>query len=63
VLPVDAWSRVTGTRWSFGDGTSARGAWVEHVYSAPGRYTVRVTSVDALGLRTTASQSILVTSY
>ncbi len=35
--------------WSFGDGTSARGETVEHVYLAPGEYTVTLTATNRRG--------------
>lgn len=35
--------------WQFGDGSSATGATVTHVYSKPGQYTVTVTQADATG--------------
>ena len=36
-------------RWDFGDGTTGTGAVVQHVYSAPGTYTVRLTVRDRYG--------------
>jgi hypothetical protein len=45
--------------WQFGDGTSATGAVVSHVYAKPGQYTVTVTQADATGT-STASGSISV---
>jgi PKD repeat protein len=35
--------------WSFGDGTSAEGAIVEHVYDVAGEYTVTLTVTDGAG--------------
>lgn len=49
VVPRDRWSAVASTVWNFGDGTSASGARATHVFRAPGRYLVRVTSVDGVG--------------
>jgi hypothetical protein len=60
VAPLDAWSRVTATRWTFGDGGTASGERAEHAYARPGRYRVRVTSTDAVGLRTTASHGVVI---
>jgi hypothetical protein len=61
VVALDAWSRVAATRWAFGDGGMAFGSHVDHVYASPGRYTVRVTSVDTVGLRTTAADGVVIT--
>jgi PKD domain len=58
VMPLDAWSRVAGTRWTFGDGGTASGARAGHVYTAAGRYTVRVSSTDAIGLRSAATHRV-----
>ena len=60
VRPLDAWSAVTATRWTFGDGSRASGTTVDHVYARPGRHTVRVTSIDSIGLLTTATRSIAI---
>ena len=49
VSSQDIWSARTATRWTFGDGTASRGTSVQHRYRRPGRYTVRVTSTDAVG--------------
>ena len=47
--------------WDLGDGTRAEGAVVEHVYSAPGRYTAVVTATSASG--ETAQASVAVTAH
>lgn len=49
VSPLDLWSAVGATQWTFGDGTSATGNAVSHAYAATGTYDVGVTSVDAMG--------------
>jgi PKD domain len=61
VSPVDVWSKVVATRWRFGDGTTASGPRVTHVYRRPGRFTVTVTSVDTLGQTTTAVRTVRIT--
>jgi hypothetical protein len=38
-----------GLRFDFGDGSSAAGGAVEHIYGQPGDYTVTVTATDAAG--------------
>lgn len=47
--------------WSFGDGTSARGRSVSHIFYVAGSYTVTCTVSDLLG--TTANGSLSVTAY
>ena len=54
VTPGD--SPLVTTRWDFGDGRSADGLAVEHVYTDEGRYEATFTVVDTLG--GTASVSI-----
>ncbi len=46
---VDAWSPTVPARWDFGDGTSADGYAVDHVYAIPGTFSVRATVADSLG--------------
>ncbi|HEX8101723.1 MAG TPA: PKD domain-containing protein, partial [Solirubrobacteraceae bacterium] len=48
----DLWTAAS-VEWDFGDGATATGDGVEHAFAAPGRYTVRVTAVDAAANRTT----------
>ncbi len=60
VSPLDAWSAIGSTDWSFGDGTSATGAAVAHTYAAPGTYPVSLSSADVLGNPTTASGSVTI---
>jgi hypothetical protein len=49
VSPLDAWSAVSATQWSFGDGATALDETVSHTYTQPGTYTVGVTAADILG--------------
>jgi hypothetical protein len=52
---------IVGTpRWSFGDGASAEGTTVQHVYAGPGTYGVSVTQADAGGGSSTVSRTIAV---
>jgi len=46
--PFDVWGPLT-TAWSFGDGTTATGAAVQHAYARAGRFTATVTATDAVG--------------
>ncbi len=48
--------------WSFGDGSTANGSMVEHTYSQPGTYLVRLTVTDIHLGSTDAAQSIVVES-
>jgi chitodextrinase len=47
-------------RWNFGDGTTANGEAVKHVYRHRGRYTVLVAATDAAGRAETASAIVTV---
>jgi hypothetical protein len=58
--PLDVWSAVTSTQWSFDDGASATGASVSHAFSTIGEHTVTVTATDALGNATSASRTVTV---
>lgn len=46
--------------WSFGDGTTAQGAAVDHIFAAPGTRTVVVTATDALGNAASATATVQV---
>jgi hypothetical protein len=61
VSPLDVWSALGPTTWSFGDGAIATGAEVSHAYAKEGTYTVTVTSADVLGNATSASATVKVT--
>ncbi len=58
VSPVDVWSGVASTRWSFGDGGRANGRRLLHVYRHAGRYRVTVTSTDRLGKTTRSTRTV-----
>jgi hypothetical protein len=61
VAPVDVWSSVAATTWEFGDGATADGSQVTHTFSAPGDYTIKLTSSDSLGNVSTATRAVSVT--
>ncbi len=61
VSPLDVWSVLGDTRWSFGDGATATGTSVTHTYTAAGTYEVTLRSADVLGNTTSASGTIKVT--
>jgi PKD domain len=48
---LDTWSALGAGQpsWSFGDGSSASGSSLTHVYTAPGSYTITVGASDAVG--------------
>jgi PKD domain len=60
VSPLDAFSALGSNSWSFGDGTSGIGASVTHVYTHAGKFTVGLTSMDALANPSSASGTITV---
>jgi hypothetical protein len=60
VSPLDPWSQLARTTWSFGDGSSATGTSVFHTYSATGSYPVEVQSENVLGGLTTTSAAITI---
>jgi PKD domain len=60
VSPLDVWSQLGPTNWSFGDGTSATGTSVAHTYAAPGTYKVTLTSEDVLGNITRRSKMVAI---
>jgi len=62
VSPLDTWSALGATSWSFGDGSGATGTSVAHVYAAPGAYTVTLTSDDVLGNATSTSAALAVSA-
>jgi hypothetical protein len=61
VSPLDAWSALGVTSWSFGDGATATGAMLTHTFATPGTFTADVTATDALGNATSASRTITIT--
>jgi len=51
---------IVSYSWNFGDGKTASGVTVTHVYSAAGRYTVTLTVTDNQGATATARRTIQV---
>ena len=47
--------------WTFGDGSSATGAIVTHIYSSPGTFTVNLTAKDSGSPQQTATSQQLIT--
>src|SRR5438477_582414 len=57
----DLGGTVVSYSWDFGDGTSATGATVSHIYTAPGSYTATLTVMDDRGARGTDSALVTIT--
>lgn len=51
---------ITLYKWSFGDGSSAEGAKVNHVYKAPGTYTVTLTVTDNAGAKNSSESDQMI---
>jgi PKD repeat protein len=60
VSPLDAWSAVASSAWSFGDGQTGIGQTLTHTYTRSGTYPVSITSADVLGNPTTTTGSITI---
>jgi hypothetical protein len=58
VAPKDVWTTVSTIRWTFGDGTAGSGRATGHAYRQPGRYTTKVTAVDAFGHMTSVRRFV-----
>jgi hypothetical protein len=56
----DAWSGPASVSWDFGDGTTAAGPTVTHVYAAAGTYQVTVTATDGAGNTTASTGTVVV---
>jgi len=52
---------IISYRWNFGDGTTASGISVAHIYAAAGTYTVVLTVTDNLGAAASGTAIIVVT--
>ena len=51
---------ITSYFWEFGDGTTGAGAQINHIYPAPGNYTVKLTVQDGAGTQASITQSVAV---
>jgi hypothetical protein len=58
--PLDAWSAIVATHWSFGDGTTATDESVSHAYAARGTSTVGTSSGDILGNTTSQNSTVVI---
>ncbi|MDE1820192.1 MAG: PKD domain-containing protein [Euryarchaeota archaeon] len=54
--PPYSWS------WDLGDGSTATGATVSHIYSTPGTFTATVVATDSTGASASTSVTVVVTS-
>jgi beta-glucanase (GH16 family) len=59
---ADSDGNITSYQWDFGDGNSAIGALVNHVYAADGVYNVSLTVVDNQSAADTTTTQVTVTS-
>jgi len=57
---LDPNGSIVGYQWSFGDGSTATGAVVSHVYTQDGNYPVTVTVTDNDGLTDTVVSTVTV---
>ena len=46
---VNTFKSSANYQWTYGDGTSGTGSYVDHIYANPGTYTVCLTTSDSLG--------------
>ncbi|WP_446083790.1 PKD domain-containing protein [Acinetobacter sp. 1125_18A] len=51
-------SAIASYAWNFGDGSSGKGATVEHTYTKVGQYTVSLTITDLAGRTDSTTQKI-----
>ncbi|HJZ38716.1 MAG TPA: PKD domain-containing protein [Solirubrobacterales bacterium] len=58
--PLDVWSGVGATEWTFGDGGSAGGPSASHTYASPGTYAVTLRSTDLVGNASTVTGTITI---
>jgi PKD repeat protein len=56
----DAEGAIASYAWSFGDGATATGKSVSHVFGAPGTYSVSLTVRDSSGQKTTTTHDLAV---
>lgn len=61
-IPSAAGATIQSYTWSFGDGATASGQTVSHVFQTAGNYTVTLTVTDSTGMRNTTSSTIVISS-
>jgi hypothetical protein len=59
-VPSEA-SAIVTCRWELGDGVSLDGMQVDHAYTNPGKYTVKVTATSADGMTNTKTLTVNIT--
>lgn len=62
VTPRDVWSAVKTVRWTFGDGSASSVRATGHVYRHAGRFTARLTVVDAFGHVTSVRRIVTISA-
>lgn len=55
-------AEVTSPKWEFGDGILADGSTVQHIFTSPGAYTVKLTVKDLNGVESITSIPFTITS-
>jgi hypothetical protein len=60
VSPLDVWSALGATSWTFGDGATATGTSLTHAYADAGTFAVGVTATDAISNATSATRTITI---
>ncbi|MDA0181788.1 PKD domain-containing protein [Solirubrobacter phytolaccae] len=61
VSPIDLWSGLGTTTWSFGDGTTGTGTTVTHTFATTGTKKITVTATDTFGRARTRTRALSVT--
>ena len=62
VTSTDPQSGTLSYAWDFGDSGTGAGSSISHSYAALGKYTVKVTATDQVGLSSNATTDISVTA-
>jgi len=62
VTSTDPQSGTLSYAWDFGDSGTGAGSSITHAYAAPGKYIVKVTATDQVGLSSNATTDISVTA-
>ncbi len=61
-LPSEQTGSISSYSWNFGDGSTGSGMALQHTFTDPGIYTVRLTITDSSGKQAVATRTIAVLS-